>query len=84
MHLERFQYNHEELKKIADEMRPYLQEIFILGSSSLDFFNKEYHWSWRNTDDCPYSYLILQEIIDNTEYIQKLNGDDRYFKFTYG
>ena len=44
-HLERFQYNHDELKKIADEMWSYLEEIFILESSSLDFFNKEYHWS---------------------------------------
>ena len=42
--LEIFQHNHNELNKIADEMLPYL-EIFILESSSLDFFNKEYHWS---------------------------------------
>ena len=46
-HLEIFQHNHNELNKIADEMLPYL-EIFILESSSLDFFNKEYHWSSRN------------------------------------
>ena len=46
-HLEIFQHNHNELNKIADEMMPYL-EIFILESSSLDFFNKEYHWSSRN------------------------------------
>ena len=45
--LEMFQNNHNELNKIADEMLPYL-EIFILESSSLDFFNKEYHWSSRN------------------------------------
>ena len=45
--LEIFQHNHNELNKIADEMLPYL-EIFILESSSLDFFNKEYHWSSRN------------------------------------
>ena len=45
--LEMFQHNHNELNKIADEMLPYL-EIFILESSSLDFFNKEYHWSSRN------------------------------------
>ena len=46
-HLEIFQHNHNELNKIADEMLPYL-EIFILESSSLDFFNKEYYWSSRN------------------------------------
>ena len=46
-HLEIFQHNHNELNKIADEMLPYL-EIFILESSSLDFFNKEYHWSSQN------------------------------------
>ena len=45
--LEIFQHNHNELNKIADEMLPYL-EIFVLESSSLDFFNKEYHWSSRN------------------------------------
>ena len=81
-HYERFQHNHDELKKIADEMWPYLEEVFILESSSLDFFNREYHWSSRNRDDCSYSYLTLQEIIDNNEYVRKLNGDGRYFKFT--
>ena len=28
--LERFQHNHDELKKIADKMWPYFEEIFIL------------------------------------------------------
>ena len=28
--LERFQHNHNELRKVADEMWPYLEEIFIL------------------------------------------------------
>ena len=31
--LERFQHNHDELKKLADEMWPYFEETFIL-----DFF----------------------------------------------
>ena len=52
-----------------------------MESSPLDFFNKEYQWSSRNRDDCSYSYLTFQEIIDNNEYVRKLNGDDRYFKF---
>ena len=52
-----------------------------MESSPLDFFNKEYQCSSRNRDDCSYSYLTLQEIIDNNEYVRKLNGDDRYFKF---
>ena len=43
--LEWIRYNHNELKKIADEMWLYLEEIFILESSSSDFFNKENHWS---------------------------------------
>ena len=46
--LEIFQHNHNELNKIGDEMLPYFEEIFILESSSLDFFNKEYYWSSRN------------------------------------
>ena len=48
-------------------MWQYLEEIFILDSSSLDFFNKEYHWFSRNRGDFSYSYLTLQEIIDNNE-----------------
>ena len=43
--LERFQHNYDELKEIADEMWPYLEESFILESPSLDFFNKAHHWS---------------------------------------
>ena len=80
--LERFQHNHDELKKLADKMWPYFQKIFILDSFSLDFVNKEYHWSSQNRDDCSYSYLTLQEIIDNSEYIRGLNNGDRYIKFT--
>ena len=82
--LERFQHNHDELKKLADEMWPYFEETFILDFFSLGLFNKEYHWSSRNRDNFSYSYLTLQEIIDNNEYKRKLNGDNRYFKFTYG
>ena len=82
--LERFQHKHDELKELADKIWPYFEEIFILDSFSLDFFNKEYDWSSRNRDDCSYSYLTLQEIIDNNEYIRKLNGNDRCFKFTCG
>ena len=65
-------------------MLRYLEEIFILEPSSLDFFNREYYWPSQNRDDCSYSYLTLQEIIDNNEYVQKPNGDDRCFKYTYG
>ena len=83
--LERFQHNHDELKKLADKMWPYFEEIFILDSSSLEFFNKKYdYWSSRNRYNCSYSYLTLQEIIDNNEYVRKPNSDDRYFRFTYG
>ena len=53
-------------------MWPYLKENFILESCSLDLFNKEYHWSSRNRDDCSYSYLTLQEIIDNTSTQENL------------
>ena len=49
-------------------MWQYLKEIFILDSSSLDFFNKEYHWFSRNRDNFSYCYLTLQEIIDNNEW----------------
>ena len=53
-------------------MWPYLKENFIFESCSLDLFNKEYHWSSRNRDDCSYSYLTLQEIIDNTSTQENL------------
>ena len=82
--LEIFQHNHNELNKIGDEMLPYFKEIFVSESSSLDFFNKEYYWSSRNRDDCSYSYLNVQEIIDNNEYVRKLNSNNIYFEFTYG
>ena len=67
--LERYQHNFDELKKLADKMWPYFEECFILDKFSLDFFNKEYHFSLQNRVDCSYSYLTLQEIIDNNEYL---------------
>ena len=65
-------------------MWPYFEACFNFNGFSLDFFNKKYHWSSRKRADCSYSYLTLQEIIDNNEYVRKLNGEEQYFKFTYG
>ena len=65
-------------------MWPYFEEILILNSYSLGFFNKESQWSSQNRDKCPHSYITLLEITDNNEYIRKRNGDGRYLKFTLG
>ena len=82
-HLERYRHNFDALKKIAHKMWPFFEECFILDKFSLDFFSKEYLFSLQNTVDCSYHYVTLQEIIDNNEYLQKLNSDKRYFEFTY-
>ena len=67
--LERFQHNHVELKKIAQEMWLYLEEIFNTDQFALDIFRKEYSWSSRSRCGT-YSYLSLQEIIDNNKYVE--------------
>ena len=64
-------------------MWPYLEEMFNTDQFALDIFRKECSWSSRSRcGTC--SYLSLQEIIDNNEYVRNLNGDDKYFKFMYG
>ena len=60
--LEKFQHNHEKLKKLAHEMWLYFEEIFILNYFSLDFLNKEYHWYSQNTHDCSCSYITCKNV----------------------
>ena len=65
-----FQHEMEMLTKIADEVFRFLTECFEQDSWSLDFFNKEYSWSFRCYDGT-YCYLSLQDTIDYDEYMYK-------------
>ena len=62
------------LTKIANKTFPFLKECFELDSLSLEFFNKEYSWTYCSFDGT-YSYLSLQEIIDYDEYLYKIRNN---------
>ena len=81
--LEKYQYQIVELGKTADELWPYLQELFEGAPSSLDFFNEESSWSCQGFCTAVYSHLSFKKIIGNNEYIRKINGDGKYFKAFY-
>ena len=55
----------------------------LLNLQSLQFFNQEYHWSYRNCQEGTVSLMTLTEIVDNDRYLIKLNRPENFFKFTY-
>ena len=71
-----YQHDMGLLTKIADEIFPFLNECFELGSQSLDFFNKKYLWSFCCYDGTYYD-LSLKDIIDYDEYMYK-TGNKQY------
>ena len=74
-----FQHEMEMLTKIADEIFSFLKECFELDIWSLDFFDKEYSWSFPCYDGT-YSYLSLQDIIDYYQYMHKTENNQHDLK----
>lgn len=80
--LQRYSQNLNKLKQFAAAIWRCFKECFLIEHYSLDFFNDEQVWFSREWNTGQQSSLPLREIIQYDKYLIKLNGPQRYFKFT--
>ena len=76
--------NAVKLKEFAELIWLFFKKMIFYNRNSLEFFNQDYRWKYRNYCDATYINMNLQEIIDNDRYLIELNGPERFFAFTYG
>ena len=75
--------NEQKLREFVDLIWPFFQKMAILNKRSLQFFDDTYKWSMRNYQEGTTSSLTMEEIIENDIELVRLNGIDKYCKFTF-
>ena len=70
----------EKLQEIVDIYWSYVQIIKEQDKSALDFFCKEYVWTFRDYRQCIDSRSELDQIIDSNEEIINKHGLTYFFK----
>ena len=75
-----YRHDVEKLQEIVTFYWSYIQKIQKQDPSALDFFNKEYSWSYRNYKEGIISSCTLDEIIDSNEEIITSSGIDHFFQ----
>ena len=58
----------------------FIQQIKKENPSALDFFNKEYVWTYRNYRDCIDIRCELDEIIQHNEELITSNGLEKFLE----
>ena len=62
---------------------PYFRQMRLFKPSALDFFKKDYKWSFHNYKDGTDLSMNLQEVIDSTNELIRLNGEEVYCEFRF-
>ena len=70
----------EKLKTIVDIYWSHIQKIQKQDPSALDFFNKEYVWTFKDYRNCIDIRCELDEIIKHNEEIINSSGIDHFLK----
>ena len=65
--------NEQNLLRLADLFWPYLRKMGLFETYALDFFKKEYVWSFRDYRNGTDLSMTLQEVIDSTDELIRLN-----------
>ena len=68
--------NEQNLLHLVDLFGPYFRKMRLFKPSALDFFKKEYVWSFRYYGNSIELSMNLQEEIDSTNKLIKLNGEE--------
>ena len=75
--------NEQNLLRLVDLFWPYFKKMRLFQPNALDFFKKEYAWSfgdYRNDTDLS---MTLQEVIDSTDELIRLNGEEVFCQFKF-
>ena len=68
--------NEQNLLRLVHLFWPYFRKMRLFKPSALDFFKKEYVWSFRYYGNSIELSMNLQEEIDSTNKLIKLNGEE--------
>ena len=75
-----YRHDVEKLQKIVDIYWSFVQQLQKEDPSALDFFNKEYVWTFRDYKNGTESRCDLDQIIDSNEEIITSSGLQHFFK----
>ena len=75
--------NEQNLLRLVDLFWPYFRKMRLFKPSALDFFKKEYVWSFRDYRNGTDLSMNLQEVIDSTDELIRLNGEEVYCQFRF-
>ena len=73
--------NEQNLLCLVDLFWPYFRKMRLFKPSALDFFKKEYVWSFCDYRNGVELSMNLQEVIDSTNELIRLNGEEGYCQF---
>ena len=68
--------NEQNLLRLVDLFWPYFRKIRLFKPDALDFLKKEYRWTFRDYKNCTDLSMTLQEVIDSTNELIELNGEE--------
>ena len=72
-----------ELLKLVDLFWPYLTKMRLFKPDALDFFKQQYKWPFRDYRNHADLSLPLQEVIDSTDELIELNGEEVVCRFKF-
>ena len=70
-------------KNLVDLFWPYFKKMRLFQPNALDPFKKEYIWSFRDYKNGTDFSMTLQEVIDWTDELIRLNGEEIYCQFRF-
>ena len=62
---------------------PYFKKMRLFQPNALDPIKKEYIWSFRDYRNGTDLSMTLQEVIDSTDELIRLNGEEIYCQFRF-
>ena len=75
--------NEENLSRLVDLFWPYFKKMRLFQPNALHFFKKEYVWSFRDYRNGTDLSMTLQELIDSTNELIRLNGKEIYCQLRF-
>ena len=75
--------NEQSLLRLVDLFWPYFKKMRLFQPNALDFFKKEYAWSFGDYKNDTDLSMTLQEVIDSTDELIRLNGEEVFCQFKF-
>ena len=75
--------NEQSLLRLVDLFWPYFKKMRLFQPNALDFLKKEYVWSFRDYRNGTDLSMTLQELINSSDELIRLNGEEIYCQFRF-